>query len=79
MWYCADVGPSVGLLMFEDSMRRISVLEDFDESSPVGTASRLGSDPAGLAVWRLNVRGADLGGRWIVIDRRFVPASSPLT
>ena len=79
MWYCADIGPSVGLLMFEDSMRRINVLEDFDESSPVGTASRLGSDQAGLAVWRLNVRGAELGGRWIVMDRHFVPARSPLT
>ena len=79
MWYCADIGPSVGLLMFADSMRRINVLEELDESSAVGTASRLGSDPAGLAVWRLNVRGAELGGRWIVIDRRFVPARSPLT
>ena len=75
MWYCADVGPSIGLLMFEDSMRSIDVLEGFDDGSPVGTASRLGTDAAGLAVWRLNVRGADLGGRWIVIDRRFVPAS----
>jgi hypothetical protein len=75
MWYCSDVGPSIGLLMFEDSIRRINVLEGFDENSPVGTASRLGSDPAGLAVWQLNVRGADLSGRWIVIDRRFVPAS----
>ncbi len=75
MWYCADVGPTMGLLMFEDSMRRIDVLEAFDCSSQVGTASRLGSDPAGVAVWRLNVHGAALEGRWIVIDRRFVPAS----
>jgi hypothetical protein len=75
MWYCADVGPTIGLLMFEDSMRRIEVLEGFDNDSPVGTASRIGSDPAGLAVWRLSVRGAQLAGRWIVVDRRFVPAS----
>ncbi len=74
MWYFAGTGPSIGLLMFEDSMRRIDILEAFEDVSPVGTASRLGSDVAGLAVWRLNVRGADLGGRWIVIDRRFVPA-----
>jgi hypothetical protein len=74
MWYCADVGPSIGLLLYEDSMRRIDVLEGFGSASPVGTASRLGSDDAGLAVWRLNIRGADLAGRWIVIDRRFVPA-----
>jgi hypothetical protein len=60
--------------MFEDSMRRIDVLADFDDISPVGTASRLGSDAAGLAVWQLRVHGADLGGRWIVIDRQFVPA-----
>ncbi len=75
MWYCADVGPSIGLLLFEDSMRSIDVLQNFGERSPVGTASRLGSDPAGLAVWRLTIRGADLDGRWIVLDRRFVPAS----
>jgi hypothetical protein len=75
MWYCADVGPSMGLLMFEDSMRCIDVLETCDDRSPVGTASRIGSDAAGLAIWRLNVRGAQLAGRWIVIDRRFVPAS----
>ena len=73
MWYCADIGPSIGLLLFADSMRRIDVLEGFNGVSPVGIAFRLGSDPAGVAVWRLNVRGADLGGRWIVIDRRFVP------
>jgi hypothetical protein len=74
MWYCADIGPSIGLLLYEDSLRRIDVLEGFECAAPVGTASRLGSDEAGLAVWRLNIRGADLGGRWIVIDRRFVPA-----
>jgi hypothetical protein len=74
LWYCADVGPSIGLLLFEDSMRRIDILEGFDGAPPIGTASRLGSDAAGLAVWRLTVRGADLGGRWIVIDRRFLPA-----
>jgi hypothetical protein len=74
MWYRADIGPSVGLLMFEDSMRRIDVLADFEDVTPVGTASRLGSDAAGLAVWQLSVHGADLGGRWIVIDRQFVPA-----
>jgi hypothetical protein len=75
MWYRADIGPSSGLLMFEDSIRRIDVLADQGDVTPVGTASRLGSDPAGLAVWRLNVHGAELGGRWIVIDRQFVPAS----
>jgi hypothetical protein len=75
MWYCADVGPSIGLLMFEDSMRRMDILDSVDDGFPVGTASRLGSDAAGLAVWRLTVRGADLEGRWIVIDRRFVPVS----
>lgn len=75
MWYRADFGPSIGLLMFEDSMRRIDVLADSTSSAPVGTASRLGSDAAGLAVWRLHVGGADLDGQWIVIDRNFMPAS----
>jgi hypothetical protein len=75
MWYCADVGPSIGLLMFDDSMRRIDVLDGFDSGPAVGSASRLGSDAAGLAVWQLSIRGTDLDGSWIVIDRRFVPAA----
>ncbi len=75
MWYCAGVGPSTGLLMFEDAMRCIDILDGFDIGPPVGTASRLGSDSAGLAVWRLTVRGTDLAGQWIVIDRRFIPAA----
>lgn len=75
MWYRADIGPSMGLLMFEDSMRTIDVVADSEDARPVGTASRLGSDAAGLAVWRLNVHGAELSGRWIVIDRQFVPMS----
>jgi hypothetical protein len=74
MWYQADLGPSIGLLMFEDSLRQIDVLSDAGDNTPVGTARRLGSDPAGLAVWRLNVHGAQLDGQWIVIDRQFVPA-----
>jgi hypothetical protein len=75
MWYRADFGPTIGLLMFEDSMRRIDVLVDHGDKTPVGTASRLGSDPAGLAVWQLNVHGCELAGRWIVLDRYFVPAT----
>ena len=74
MWYRSDVGPSIGLLMFEDSMRSIDVLAGYDDVRPVGTARRLGSDGAGLAVWRLNIRGAELDGQFIVIDRQFVPA-----
>ncbi len=73
MWYQADLGPSIGLLMFEDSLRQIDVLSDAGDNT-VGTARRLGSDPTSLAVLALgHVHGAKLDGQWIVIDRQFVP------
>jgi hypothetical protein len=30
----------------------------------------------GLAVWGLHVHGADVPGRWVIIDRRFVPVEN---
>ena len=39
---------------------------------PIGMASEVGRTEGGLAVWRLHVHGADVPGRWVNIDRRFV-------
>jgi hypothetical protein len=33
-----------------------------------------GRTASGLAVWSLNVDGADVPGRWVIIDGRFVLA-----
>ena len=40
---------------------------------PVGMASEIGRTEGGLAVWRLNVHDADVPGRWVILDGRFVP------
>ena len=40
---------------------------------PIGIASEIGRTKGGLAVWRLSIYGADVPGRRVIIDRRFVP------
>jgi hypothetical protein len=45
---------------------------------PIGIASAIGRTEGCLAVWGLNVHGADVPGRWVIIDGRFVPVESGL-
>jgi hypothetical protein len=49
----------------------IGVLEAPDKPMPVGMANCTGWDPAGLAVWRLTVEGAEVPGWWVIVDREF--------
>jgi hypothetical protein len=51
----------------------IGVLEALDQPMPIGMASAIGRTEGGLAVSGLNVEGADVPGRWVIIDGRFVP------
>ena len=51
----------------------VGVLEALDKPMPIGIASQVGQTEGGLAVWCLNVDGADVPGRWVIIDGRFVP------
>jgi hypothetical protein len=74
LWYYASAGPVLGLAMFGDTSHAIRVLESPDNPVSVGIASCVGFDAAGVAIWRLVIRGAELIGRWIVIDREFRPA-----
>jgi len=39
---------------------------------PIGIAAAIGRTEGGPAVWGLRIRGADVPGRWAIIDRRFV-------
>jgi hypothetical protein len=39
---------------------------------PVGQAHQVGKTADGLALWRLTVHGAEVPGRFIVVDGRFV-------
>jgi hypothetical protein len=55
----------------------IGVLEALDQPMPIGMASEIGRTEGGLAVWRLTVRGADVPGRWVIIDREFRLVEEP--
>jgi hypothetical protein len=50
----------------------IGVLEALDKPMPIGIASEIGRTEGGLAVWGLAIDGADVPGRWVIIDRQFV-------
>ncbi|MFI5460665.1 MAG: hypothetical protein ACHRXM_35060 [Isosphaerales bacterium] len=50
----------------------IGVLAALDKPMPIGMASAIGRTEGGLAVWSLCVHGADVSGRWVIVDRRFM-------
>jgi hypothetical protein len=39
---------------------------------PIGQANQVGKSDDGLALWTLRVSGADVPGRFIIVDGRFV-------
>jgi len=52
----------------------IGVLEALDKAMPIGEASCITHDRNGLAVWSLRIGKQEIPGRWVIVDRRFVPA-----
>jgi hypothetical protein len=63
----------LGLVRYGQLPGSIGVLQAPDKPMPIGMASAIGRTEGGLAVWSLNVDGADVPGRWVIIDGRFVP------
>ena len=51
----------------------IGVLESPDRFMPIGLAHCFAWDGNGLALWHLSVRGQELPGAWVIIDREFRP------
>jgi hypothetical protein len=49
----------------------IGVLEALHQLVPIGQASCVARDDAGLAVWVLRIGGQELAGRWVIVDREF--------
>ncbi len=50
----------------------IGVLEARNQPMPIRMESEAGEDFDGLVVWRLRIKGLEVPGRWVIIDRRFV-------
>lgn len=71
MSYVTSAGPGHGALLRRDVAGTIDVLEARGEATPVGTAFCIGANPAGVALWRLSIRGRDLPGACVVLHRSF--------
>jgi hypothetical protein len=64
---------AAGPVRYRDVPGAIGVLDAPDHLMPIGMALCTGWDGDGLAVWRLTIRGADVLGRWVIVDREFRP------
>ena len=53
----------------------IGVLESPDRFTPVGEASCVAWDEDGIAIWLLRIGGQPIPGRWIIVNREFLPAA----
>jgi hypothetical protein len=56
----------------------IGTVEAPDKPMPNGSASAVGRIEGGLAVWSLRVRGANVPGRWAIIDGWLVAVEDDL-
>jgi hypothetical protein len=69
--YITSADTASGALLRRDVTGTITVLEAPGGSAPVGTAFCTGANPAGVALWRLSVRGQDVPGVFAVLHRWF--------
>jgi hypothetical protein len=74
MSYFANIGPRLGPIMGRHRLVSIGVLQAPDDRAPIGMALAIGRDDDDVEVWELTVRGVELHGRWVVVDREFRPA-----
>jgi hypothetical protein len=75
MNYITTAGPKSGPIRWNALAASLGVYEDGGARSlPCGVASPVAWDVQGRTLFSLLVRGASLSGRWLVVDRRFIPA-----
>jgi hypothetical protein len=72
--YYSNAGPAPGPVFYRALPDSIGVLQAPDDHMPVGMALAGGWTEDGLAMWRLTLHGVTVPGRWIFVDREFVPA-----
>ncbi len=71
--YFTDVGPRSGPLRPRDGYDAIGVLQARDNHMPIGMALASSWDNEGRSLYRLIVHGAEVPGRFVVVDREFRP------
>ena len=72
--YFSDVGPRTGpFLRRTVNGKVISVIGSRAPGTSIGRARPCGWDVEVAQLWKLTVNGAELPGRWIVINREFRP------
>lgn len=71
MRYITSAGPAQGAMLRRDVVGPIDVIVARGEGTPVGTAFCTGANLAGVAIWRLSIRGRDLPGACVVLHRSF--------
>jgi hypothetical protein len=69
--YCAGIGPTRGLLLYNEALLAIGVRKTASTRKAIGVAYCVGEDDLGAALWRLTIGRDRLPGRWIVIDGEF--------
>lgn len=75
MAYFASISQT-GPVKYRQLPGSIGVLESADNPMPIGEATCKTWDERGLAVWTLRIGGQEIAGRWVIIDRRFVPVEA---
>jgi hypothetical protein len=71
MTYFTDASTK-GRVFFTQLPWVIGIIEEPNTRLLIGTAMRRGWTDDGLASWSLKVRGADVPGRFIIMDGQFV-------
>ena len=73
MGYFTNFGPK-GALKYRDVPGSMGVLPARDDDAPIGQAFCLGWDADANAVLQLWIGGGPIEGRWLLVNREFVPA-----
>jgi hypothetical protein len=73
--YFSQAGPRFGPFLRQDVEGRvIDVTGSPVRGTSIGTAQPCGWAAEAAQLWKLTVRGAELPGRWVLINRAFRPA-----
>jgi hypothetical protein len=72
MYYCND-GPKSGPILCRHRIHALGALQAPDNHTPIGLALPVSRDDDHIELWRLIVHDVEVPGRWVVVDREFIP------